>query len=62
MKEILITSSILIAVILLLRLILGKLVSRRLIYATWLLVALRLLIPFQFGQLSFSITAVSEQV
>lgn len=62
MKEILITSSILIAVILLLRLMLGKLVSRRLIYATWLLVALRLLIPFQFGQLSFSITAVSEQV
>ena len=62
MKEILITSTVLIAVILLLRLILGKRVSKRLIYATWLLVALRLLIPFQFGQLSFSITAVSEQL
>jgi beta-lactamase regulating signal transducer with metallopeptidase domain len=62
MKEILITSSVLILVILLLRLILGKKVSKRLIYTTWLLVALRLLIPFQFGQLSFSITAVSEQL
>ena len=62
MKEILITSSVLIAVVLLLRLILGKRVSKRLIYATWLLVALRLLIPFQFGELPFSITAVSEQL
>ena len=61
MKEILITSTVLIAVILLLRLILGKRVSKRLIYATWLLVALRLLVPFQFGELPFSITAVSEQ-
>lgn len=62
MKEILITSSVLIAVILLLRFVLGKRVSKRLIYATWLLVALRLLLPFQFGELSFSITAVSEQL
>lgn len=61
MKEILITSTVLIAVILLLRLVLGKRVSKRLIYATWLLVAVRLLFPFQFGQLPFSITAVSEQ-
>ena len=55
MKEILITSSVLIAVLLLLRLIFAKKVSRVLIYSAWGLVALRLLIPVQIGQLDFSI-------
>ena len=62
MKEILVTSSILIAVISLLRLILRKRVSKRLIYATWLLVALRLLIPVQFGQFQFSVTTAVEKI
>ena len=60
MKEILITSSVLICVVLLLRLVLRKWVSRRLIYAAWLLVALRLLIPFQFGQSDYSVVAMAE--
>ena len=62
MKEILITSSVLILVILLLRLVLRKRVNRQLIYAAWLLVALRLLIPFQFGQADFSVVAVVEDL
>lgn len=62
MKQVLITSTILIIVILLLRLILRKWVSKRLIYATWLLVALRLLIPVQFGQSDHSIVAVTERL
>lgn len=62
MKEILITSTVLIAVILLLRLILRKRVSKRLIYATWLLVALRLLIPVQFGQFQYSVTTAVERI
>lgn len=62
MKEILITSSILILTVILLRLLFRNKVSRRLIYGAWLLVALRLLIPFQFGNLSFSILAQAEPV
>ena len=55
MKEILITSSVLIAVLLLLRVIFAKKVSRVLIYSAWILVALRLLIPVQIGEIDFSI-------
>lgn len=62
MKEILITSTVLILAILLIRWILRKRVSKRLIYATWLLVAIRLLIPFQFGQSDFSVVAVAERL
>lgn len=62
MKEILITSSILIMAVILLRLVFRNKVSRRLIYGAWLLVALRLLIPFQFGNLSFGILAQAEPV
>ena len=62
MKELLITSTVLIAVILLLRLVLKKRVSRRLIYATWLLVALRLLVPIQFGQFEYSIASTAEKL
>ena len=62
MKELLITSTVLIAVILLLRLLLKKRVSRRLIYATWLLVALRLLIPVQFGQFEYSVASTTERL
>lgn len=62
MKELLISSSVLILAILLIRWIVRKRVSRRLIYATWVLVLLRLLIPFQIGQSSFSIVTVTQQI
>lgn len=62
MKQILLTSSVLILAILLIRWILRKRVSKRLIYATWLLVALRLLIPFQFGHSEYSVVAVTEKL
>ena len=61
MKELLITSSVLIAVILLLRRLFRKRVSQRLIYAAWLLVALRLLIPIQFGKSQFSIATLVKK-
>lgn len=62
MKEILITSSVLIAALLLLRLIFAKKVSRTLIYGAWILVALRLLIPVQIGQLRFSVLTAAQDV
>ena len=62
MKEILITSSVLIAVLLLLRVIFAKKVSRVLIYSAWALVALRLLIPVQIGQLNFSVLTAARPV
>lgn len=62
MKEILLTSSVLIVVILLARLLFRGKVSQRLIYAAWLLVALRLLIPIQFGQSQYSITTLTEKI
>ena len=62
MKEILITSSVLIVVLLLLRLIFAKKVSRVLIYSAWGLVALRLLIPVQIGEIDFSILTSAKPV
>lgn len=62
MKEVFITSSVLIGVILLLRWLLRGKVSQRLIYAAWLLVALRLLIPVQIGQLDFSLLTAARPV
>ena len=62
MKEILITSSVLIVALLLLRLLFGKKVRRKLIYAAWALVALRLLIPVQIGQLDFSVLTAAQDV
>lgn len=62
MKEILITSSVLILAIILLRLLFRNKVSRRLIYGAWLLVALRLLIPVQFGNLNFSVLTPAKPV
>lgn len=56
MIQILITSSVLIAVIALARLLLRRRVSQRLIYALWLLVAVRLLVPIQFGQSRYSVS------
>ena len=62
MKEILITSSVLILAVILLRLLFRNKVSRRLIYGAWLLVALRLLIPVQFGNLNFSVLTPAKPV
>ena len=60
MKEIFITSSVLILVLLLLRLVFAKKVSRGLIYGAWILVALRLLIPVQIGQVDFSVLTMAK--
>lgn len=49
MWEVLLTSSALILAILAVRALLGKRVPRRLLYALWLLVALRLLVPVSFA-------------
>ena len=62
MKEILITSSVLILAVVGLRLLFQKKVSRRLIYCAWLLVALRLLVPVQFGNVNFSILTPAQPV
>ena len=55
MKEVIITSSVLILALLILRAIFARKVRRTLIYGTWLLVALRLLLPLQIGNLSISV-------
>lgn len=60
MKEILLTSSVLILALVLLRQLLGKHVSKGFQYALWGLVLLRLLIPVQFGSLSFSISSLTQ--
>ena len=62
MKEILITSSVMILAVIVLRFLFRKQVSRRVIYGAWLLVALRLLVPIQFGQLDFSVLTQAEPV
>ena len=60
MKEILLTSSVLILALAFLRQILGKHVTKKFQYALWGLVLLRLLIPVQFGSLSFSVTSLAQ--
>ena len=62
MKEILLTSSVLIGVVMVLRWLLRGKVRQRLLYAAWLLVALRLLVPIQFGQWSLSLNTLTETV
>ena len=62
MKEILITSSVLILALLILRLVFGKKVRRSLIYGAWALVALRLLVPVQIGRLDFSVLTAAKPV
>lgn len=55
MTELLISSTILIAVMILLRALFKNRISRRLQYALWLIVAIRLMVPIQFGTSSISI-------
>ena len=54
-----ISSSVLILVIAALRRLLRGKISSRVQYALWLLVALRLLIPFDIGNLDFSVSSVT---
>ena len=62
MNEWIISSSILIAAVLLGRFLLRGKISLRLQYALWAVVLLRLLIPFQIYNSSFSTGTLSEQV
>ena len=62
MKEILITSSVLIAALLLLRQVFRKTISRRAQYALWALVLLRLLVPFNLPALEHNVLTAAEPV
>ena len=61
MIQILISSSVLILVLIALRKFLRGKISLRLQYALWLTVAVRLLVPVQFGTSSFSLSSISEK-
>lgn len=60
MKEILLTSSALILALLLVRRVFREKISRRVQYALWGLVLLRLLVPVQLPAADFSVLSVSE--
>ena len=62
MTGLLISASVLILVIIALRYILGRKISLRIRYALWLLVALRLLIPIEFGTSSLSLQNFNREV
>ena len=62
MKEILLTSSVLILALLLLRLLFRKTISRRVQYALWGLVLLRLLIPVNLPALRHNVLTAAEPV
>ena len=62
MKEILITSSVLILVLLVLRRLFRNMISRRAQYALWAVVLVRLLVPVSLPAVDFSILTVSEPV
>ena len=62
MKEVIITSSVLILAVMGLRLLFRGRVRHGLIYGAWMLVAVRLLIPVQFGNFDFSILSRTEPV
>ena len=62
MKDIFISSSVLIFAVLLLRLLFRNTISRRVQYALWLPVALRLLTPVSFGANPWSAASALQQV
>lgn len=62
MTESLVTSSVLIVVIALLRLVLRGKISQRVQYALWLLVAIRLLVPVSFVTSPVSVMNAVEPV
>lgn len=61
MKEILLSSSVLILVILLIRVLFRERISRKLMYSLWLLAAIRLLVPFHIGASSLSILTLADR-
>ena len=61
MIQLLISSSVLILVLVALRKLLRGKISLRLQYALWLIVAVRLLVPVQFGTAAFSLSSISEK-
>jgi len=62
MKEILLTSSVLILALLMLRVLFRNSISRRVQYALWGLVLVRLLVPVSLPALDFSVLSVAEPV
>ena len=62
MREMLITSSVLILALLLLRFLFRSTISRRVQYALWLLVALRLLVPVSVGTSGWSVAVVTNKL
>lgn len=62
MREILLTSSVLILALLALRTLFRERISRRVQYALWGLVALRLLVPFSLPGAGFSALSAAEPV
>ena len=62
MKEILLTSSVLILALLALRRLFRRAISRRMQYALWALVLVRLLVPLNIGTLTHNILSVTEPV
>ena len=62
MKEILLTSSVLILALLALRQLFRRTVSRRMQYALWLLVLARLLVPVNVGTLAHNVLSAAEPV
>ena len=62
MKEILLTSSVLILALLALRQLFRRTVSRRMQYALWLLVLVRLLVPVNVGTLAHNVLSAAEPV
>lgn len=62
MKDSLITSSLLICVVLILRALLGHKISRRLQYGLWLVVLVRLLLPVNLPALQFSVLSAAQPV
>ena len=62
MKEILLTSSVLILALLALRQLFRRTVSRRMQYALWALVLVRLLVPLNVGTLAHNVLSAAEPV
>lgn len=62
MWEMIIASSVLISIVLILRQIFRGKVSNRVLYAMWLLVALRLVLPFSIGQSPVSVAGIFDQL
>lgn len=62
MKDVLLTSSVLIGALLILRLLFRRVIARRVQYALWLLVAVRLLVPVSLPAADFSVLTAAEPV